>query len=148
MGIFNGLEINASGLALERLKLDTTSTNIANVNTTRTAEGGPYKRKTVQFSESLKNAQANSTDSQTPTIGGQESYGVKVTGIQSDNTEKTSYDPTNPDADQNGYVQTSNVNMADEMVNMIQTMRTYEADTSAAEMNKTILKKALEISKN
>ncbi|KRL99167.1 flagellar basal body rod protein FlgC [Liquorilactobacillus satsumensis] len=148
MGIFNGLEINASGLALERLKLDTTSTNIANVNTTRTAEGGPYKRKTVQFSESLKNVQANSTDSQTPTIGGQESYGVKVTGIQSDNTEKTSYDPTNPDADQNGYVQTSNVNMADEMVNMIQTMRTYEADTSAAEMNKTILKKALEISKN
>ncbi|KRL05517.1 flagellar basal body rod protein FlgC [Liquorilactobacillus oeni] len=145
MGIFNGLEINASGLALERLKLDTISTNIANVNTTRTPEGGPYKRKTVQFSESLKNTQAGSGKL---SLGGQTSYGVKVTGIQTDNTEKTSYDPTNPDADQNGYVRTSNVNMADEMVDMIQAMRTYEANSSAAEMNKTILKNALEISKN
>ncbi|KRL37563.1 flagellar basal-body rod protein FlgC [Liquorilactobacillus uvarum DSM 19971] len=147
MSIFNGLAINTSGLALERLKLDTISTNIANVNTTRTAEGGPYKRKSVEFSENLKNAQE--TDSTgTQLKGTPQSYGVKVTGIQTDNTEKTSYDPSNPDADQNGYVQTSNVNMADEMVDMIQAMRTYEANTSAAEMNKTMLKKALEISKD
>ncbi|WP_311406628.1 flagellar basal body rod protein FlgC [Liquorilactobacillus uvarum] len=147
MSIFNGLAINTSGLALERLKLDTISTNIANVNTTRTAEGGPYKRKSVEFSENLKNAQE--TDSTgTQLKGTPQSYGVKVTGIQTDDTEKTSYDPSNPDADQNGYVQTSNVNMADEMVDMIQAMRTYEANTSAAEMNKTMLKKALEISKN
>lgn len=152
MSIFNGLAINTSGLALERLKLDIISTNIANVNTTRTAEGGPYKRKSVEFSENLKNAQETySTGTQlkgTPLKGTPQSYGVKVTGIQTDDTEKTSYDPSNPDADQNGYVQTSNVNMADEMVDMIQAMRTYEANTSAAEMNKTMLKKALEISKN
>ena len=53
MSIFNGLQINASGLSLERMKLDVASTNIANVNTTRTAEGGPYKKKTVEFSENL-----------------------------------------------------------------------------------------------
>ncbi|KRM96873.1 flagellar basal-body rod protein FlgC [Liquorilactobacillus aquaticus DSM 21051] len=147
MSIFNGLAINTSGLALERLKLDTISTNIANVNTTRTAEGGPYKRKSVEFSENLKNAQQ--TDSTgTQLKGTPQSYGVKVTGIQTDNTEKTSYDPSNPDADKNGYVRMSNVNMADEMVDMIQAMRTYEANTSAAEMNKTMLKKALEISKD
>lgn len=146
MSIFNGLAINTSGLALERLKLDIISTNIANVNTTRTAEGGPYKRKSVEFAENLKNAQATD-DTGTQLKGMPQSYGVKVTGMQTDNTEKTSYDPSNPDADQNGYVRMSNVNMADEMVDMIQAMRTYEANTSAVEMNKTMLKKALEISK-
>ena len=144
MSVFNGLEINASGLALERLKLDTISTNIANVNTTRTAEGGPYKSKTVQFSESLKNAQSAGDTSQ----GSQMSYGVKVTGISQDTTDKVEYDPTNADADQNGYVHMSNVNLSDQMVNMLQAMRTYEANTSAAESNKDILKKALEISKS
>lgn len=59
MSIFNGLQINASGLALERLKLDTTSTNIANVNTTRTPEGGPYRRKSVQFAENLRQVEAD-----------------------------------------------------------------------------------------
>lgn len=146
MSIFNGLEINASGLALERLKLDTISTNIANVNTTHTAERGAYKSKTVEFSESVKNAQSAGE------IGtgarSQLSYGVKVTGIAQDNTDKVEYDPTNADADANGYVHISNVNLSDQMVNMIQTMRTYEADTSAAESNKDILKKALEISKS
>ncbi|EJF02193.1 flagellar basal body rod protein FlgC [Liquorilactobacillus mali] len=146
MSVFNGLEINASGLALERLKLDTISTNIANVNTTHTTEGGAYKSKTVQFGESLKNAQA-AGESDTG-IGSQMSYGVKVTGISQDNTDKVEYDPTNADADQNGYVHMSNVNLSDQMVNMIQTMRTYEANTSAAESNKDILKKALEISKS
>ncbi|KRL02117.1 flagellar basal body rod protein FlgC [Liquorilactobacillus capillatus] len=146
MSIFNGLAINTSGLALERLKLDTISTNIANVNTTRTPEGGPYKRKSVEFAENLKNAQGTDATG-TQLQGSPQSYGVKVTGMQTDNTEKTSYDPSNPDADQNGYVRMSNVNMADEMVDMIQAMRTYEANTSAAEMNKTMLKKALEISK-
>ena len=128
MSIFNGLQINASGLSLERMKLDVASTNIANVNTTRTAEGGPYKKKTVEFSENLRQAQG--------------------TNIAEDNTTKLTYDPTNPDADANGYVEMPNVNMADEMVDMIQAMRTYEANVSSTEANKNILKKALEISKD
>ena len=139
MSIFNGLQINASGLSLERMKLDVASTNIANVNTTRTAKGGPYKKKTVEFSENLRQAQGTNKIT---------SAGVKVTNIAEDNTTKLTYDPTNPDADANGYVEMPNVNMADEMVDMIQAMRTYEANVSSTEANKNILKKALEISKD
>lgn len=139
MSIFNGLQINASGLSLERMKLDVASTNIANVNTTRTAAGGPYKKKTVEFSENLRQAQGTNKIT---------SAGVKVTNIAEDNTTKLTYDPTNPDADANGYVEMPNVNMADEMVDMIQAMRTYEANVSSTEANKNILKKALEISKD
>lgn len=139
MSIFNGLQINASGLSLERMKLDVASTNIANVNTTRTAEGGPYKKKTVEFFENLRQAQGTNKIT---------SAGVKVTNIAEDNTTKLTYDPTNPDADANGYVEMPNVNMADEMVDMIQAMRTYEANVSSTEANKNILKKALEISKD
>ena len=139
MSIFNGLQINASGLSLERMKLDVASTNIANVNTTRTAEGGPSKKKTVEFSENLRQAQGTNKIT---------SAGVKVTNIAEDNTTKLTYDPTNPDADANGYVEMPNVNMADEMVDMIQAMRTYEANVSSTEANKNILKKALEISKD
>jgi len=138
VGIFNGLTINASGLALERLKLDTISANIANVNTNQTTETEAYQKKSVQFSENLKNSQ-NGLSS--------ESAGVKVTGIDTDDSVKLAYDPTNEAADENGYVAQSNVDMADEMVQIIQTVRTYEANVSASEMNKTILKKALEISK-
>ncbi|WP_313628676.1 flagellar basal body rod protein FlgC [Enterococcus italicus] len=140
MSIFNGLNINASGLALERFKLDTISTNIANVNTTKTAEGGPYKQKTVTFAENLRQSIGKNRL--------ERSYGVRTTGIVENQEVKMSYDPENPDADENGYVEQSNVNMADEMVAMLQAVRTYEANVSSAESNKTILKKALEISKN
>lgn len=137
MGIFNGLTINASGLALERLKLDTISSNIANVNTNQTQATAAYQKKSILFSENLKNSREG-----TPAT-----YGVKVTGIAADETEKLTYDPTNPAANAEGYVGQSNVDIADEMVAMLQAVRTYEANVSASEMNKTILKKALEISK-
>lgn len=103
MSIFDGLAINTSGLALERLKLDTISTNIANVNTNTTADGGPYRSKSVLFSENVKNA---GKDDSSIANGGQMSYGVKVNGIQQDDSVKRTYDPTNPQADQNGYVET------------------------------------------
>lgn len=145
MNIFTGLNINASGLALERLKLDTISTNIANANTHQTEEGEAYRRKTIDFSESLKQfQQANPGDAPQRPV----SFGVKVNGILRDNTENISYDPSNPAADENGYVELSNVNMADEMVAMIEAVRTYEANASSLEANKLILKKALEISKD
>ncbi|MFN6685095.1 flagellar basal body rod protein FlgC [Enterococcus gallinarum] len=137
MGVFDGLTINASGLALERLKLDTISTNIANVNTNQTENSEAYQKKSILFSENLKTIQDGKT----------KNYGVKVTGIQTDETLKLTYDPTNPAADEDGYLEQSNVDIADEMVAMIQAVRTYEANVSTSEMNKTILKKALEISK-
>ncbi|MHC5269538.1 flagellar basal body rod protein FlgC [Enterococcus sp. LJL98] len=145
MTIFTGLNINASGLALERLKLDTISTNIANANTHQTTDSAAYQRKTIEFSESLKKFQStNTTQASRPPM----SFGVKVDGILQDTTENVSYDPTNPAADENGYLALSNVNMADEMVAMIEAVRTYEANASSLEANKLLLKKALEISKD
>ena len=131
MGVFDGLTINASGLALERLKLDTISTNIANVNTNQTENSEAYQKKSILFLKILRRFKMER----------QKNYGVKVTGIQTDETLKLTYDPTNPAADEDGYLEQSNVDIADEMVAMIQAVRTYEANVSASEMNKTILKK-------
>ncbi len=141
MSVFDSMRINGSGLTLERLKLDTISTNIANVNTTRTAEGGPYRKKEVTFEEYLMSKKNG--------LGGMEkSFGVKPTGIEESDEILLAYDPLSPDADEDGYVQQSNVNMADEMVEMMNTLRTYEANTTALNASKSILKKALEISAN
>ncbi|SFH51527.1 flagellar basal body rod protein FlgC [Pisciglobus halotolerans] len=141
MSVFDSMRINGSGLTLERLKLDTISTNVANVNTTRTAEGGPYRKKEVTFEENLMSKKNG--------LGGMEkSFGVKPTGIEESDEILLAYDPLSPDADEDGYVQQSNVNMADEMVEMMNTLRTYEANTTALNASKSILKKALEISAN
>ena len=143
MSVFNSMKINASGLTLERLKMDIASTNIANVNTTRTEEGGPYRRKEVVFQESLLNARNNITDQME-----KKSFGVKVTEIMEDDENfKIIYDPNHPDADEDGYVMMPNVNMVDEMISLIKTQRSYEANITALNTSKNILKKALEISK-
>ncbi|WP_313468917.1 flagellar basal body rod protein FlgC [Carnobacterium sp.] len=144
MAIFDSMHINASGLSLERLKLDTISTNIANVNTTRTAEGGPYVKKEVIFEESLKNV-ASALNGKP----GEKSFGVKATEIAENRDNLVmEYNPTHPDADGNGYVQMPNVNMADEMIDMITAQRTYDANVTALNASKDMLKKALEISIN
>lgn len=141
MSIFDSMRINSSGLSLERLKLDTISSNIANVNTTRTEEGGPYQKKTVVFEESLMQ--------KTSDLAGninQKSFGVRATGIEASDEIVIEYNPTHPDADEFGYVTKSNVNMADEMVEMMNTIRTYEANVTATNASKNMLSKALEIS--
>ena len=140
MAVFDALHISSSGLSLERLKLDTISTNIANVNTTRTEEGGPYQRKTVVFQEALKNS------SHQLNLNNQKSFGVRTTEIATDETVVMTYDPSHPDANAEGYVASSNVNMADEMVNMMNTIRAYEANAPALEAGKDMLKQALLIS--
>ncbi|WP_373738323.1 flagellar basal body rod protein FlgC [Jeotgalibaca porci] len=140
MAVFDALHISSSGLSLERLKLDTISTNIANVNTTRTEEGGPYQRKTVVFQEALKNS------SHQLNLNNQKSFGVRTTEIATDETVVMTYDPSHPDANAEGYVASSNVNMADEMVNMMNTIRAYEANATALEAGKDMLKQALLIS--
>lgn len=139
MGIFDSFNINSSGLSLERIKLDTISTNIANVNTTRTENGGPYRRKEVVFEESLKQQTSNNV---------MKSYGVKTTGILEDQEVKRVYQPEHPDSDEYGYLELTNVNLSDEMINMMNTLRTYEANASAFESSKNMMKKALEISKD
>lgn len=141
MSIFDSMRINSSGLSLERLKLDTISSNIANVNTTRTEEGGPYQKKTVVFEESLMQKTSDLAGSIN-----QKSFGVRATGIEASDEIVIEYNPTHPDADELGYVTKSNVNMADEMVEMMNTIRTYEANVTATNASKNMLSKALEIS--
>lgn len=144
MSVFNSMQINSSGLTLERFKMDTISTNIANVNTTRTEDGGPYRRKEVIFEESLKK--------EINKISGNEDYksfGVRATEIYEDNEGlKRVYNPSHPDADVQGYVLMPNVNMVDEMIGLINAQRTYEANVTALNTSKSILMKALEISKD
>lgn len=143
MSVFNSMKINASGLTLERLKMDIISTNIANVNTTRTEDGGPYSRKEVIFEESLLEAKNKLTGKME-----KKSFGVRVTEIAEDNENyKVLYDPEHPDADEDGYVLAPNVNLVDEMIDLINTQRAYEANVTALNTSKNMLKKALEISK-
>ena len=143
MSLFDSMQINASGLSLERLKLDTISTNVANINTTRTEDGGPYLKKSVLFQESLKQHESFFTGERSV-----KSFGVKVTGVEEDNENlKYVFDPSHPDADEQGYVAYPSVDLADEMVEMMQTIRTYDANVTALNASKDMMKKALEISR-
>lgn len=141
MGIFDSMKINTSGLNLERLKLDTISSNITNVNTTRTADGGPYLKKEVTFEESIKSLQANLNGLPT-----RQSFGVRSTGIvENEENTKLVYEPNHPDANEEGYVEYSNVDMADEMIDMMTTMRAYDANITAMNASKAMLNQALKI---
>lgn len=145
MGFFGSMDTSASGLTAQRLRLDIISQNLANADTTRTANGGPYKRKTVVFEE-VQNKESFSS-----ILKKQSSYknnGVRVSSIvEDDSAFPVSYDPTHPDADANGYVQLSNVNTVEEMVNMISASRSYEANVTSFNTMKAMFTKALEIGK-
>ncbi|MHB1392425.1 MAG: flagellar basal body rod protein FlgC [Clostridia bacterium] len=144
MAFLNSINISASGLTAEKLRMDVISRNIANVNTTRTADGTPYRRQVVvfqagdkqmPFSEYLNDASKNLIGS-----------GVKVAGIAEDKTPfKSVYDPGHPDADEKGYVKMPNIDVMTEMVNMISASRAYEANVTAINSAKSMALKALEI---
>ena len=144
MGLFQSFNISASGMTAERFRTDIIAENIANVNTTSTADGGPYRRKIVTFSE--KNvtpfSQVYST-SKNAAVGN----GVKVSKVTEDyETDFTmEYDPSNPDADENGYVSYPNVNTVTEMTNLIDATRAYEANTTAFDASKNLAEKGLQI---
>lgn len=139
LGVFNTLRISSSGLSAERLRMDTIASNVANVNTTRTESGGPYVRKIAVFEENLKAAKDKTS------FNGK---GVKVSAIVEDTSDlKTMYDPTHPDADENGYVAMPNVNILNEMADLIASSRAYEANTTVISTTKNMYLKALEIGK-
>jgi flagellar basal-body rod protein FlgC len=145
MGYFSSMDISASGLSAQRLRMDVISQNIANINTTRTEDGTPYRRKLVVFEE--KNL--NSPFSNYLSKSSREKYagtGVRVSRIIEDSTPYRSvYDPGHPDADENGYVKMPNINVITEMVNMISASRAYEANVTAINSTKSMALKALEI---
>ena len=141
MKIFKTFEISASGLTAEKLRMDTIASNIANSTTTRTEDGGPYRRKIAVFKENLEK-EINRISNKTETI----SKGVKVEAIVEDNTPfKRVYDPNHPDADEEGYVEMPNVNVLNEMVDMIAATRAYEANVTALNASKAMFLKALEL---
>lgn len=144
MGFLNSISTSASALTAEKLRMDIISKNIANVNTTRTANGTPYRRQTVVFESAGSNVPFSQylSDASKAMIGS----GVKVKGIVEDKTPfKLVYEPGHPDADEKGYVKMPNVDVMTEMVNMITASRAYEANVTAINSAKSIAMKALEI---
>jgi flagellar basal-body rod protein FlgC len=143
MGMFGAIDAAASGMTAERLRLDVISNNIANVNTTRTAEGGPYRRQYVVFEpRSGEGAFARSLKGQL------QLNGVKVTGITKDDSPpRMVYEPGHPDADADGYVKMPNFSIITEMVDMMTASRAYEANVASVNVAKSMMLKALEIGK-
>ncbi|SDF38808.1 flagellar basal body rod protein FlgC [Sporolituus thermophilus] len=141
MGLFGAIDAAASGMTAERLRMDVISNNIANANTTRTAEGGPYRRQMVIFQPRL--GQKSFADLFSNEL---ENVGVRVVGIVKDNAPfRQVYDPNHPDANADGYVTMPNVNIIAEMVDMMTAARAYEANVTAINAAKNMALKALEI---
>ena len=150
MGIFNSINIAATGLSANRLRLDVIADNMANVNTTRTAEGGPYKRSRV-----VMRPVAESPFWRSPflpeTLDNGVGKGVRVVEVQKDTKTESRfvYDPTHPDAilsgPREGYVEMPNVDVVTEMVDMISATRSYEANAAIIEGSKSMFQRALSI---
>ncbi len=138
MGLYTSIEVSASGLSAQRLAMDVIANNLANVNTTRTPEGGPFKRQLVVFAQ--KNEPATQADSLDGTPDpGQSRAGVQAVGIVNDDSpDRLVYDPTHPDADPKGYVHMPNIEVVKEMVDMMAASRAYEADVTAITESRTI----------
>jgi len=148
MGLYDSLNISASGLTAQRLRLDVIASNIANANTTRGVDGQPYARKVVVFGE----RQVSFKDQLSQELNSVQSQGVRVTDITKDSAPfKLVYDPSHPDSMKDpaspmyGYVRMPNVDISTEMVDMISATRSYEANITAINASKGMAMKALEI---
>jgi len=143
MDFFDALHVSSSGLSAQRLRMNLISANLANMNTTRTKAGGPYRRKDPVFA-----AQAPGGSFREMLRSRQKEMLTKVAviGIVEDSRAPIRrYDPKHPEADRNGYVSLPNINVMEEMVNMISATRSYEANVSAIKAAKAMALKALEI---
>ena len=148
MGMFDALNVSATGLTAERLRMDVTAENLANAQTTRGADGRPYRRKEVVLSE----VQSGGFGSQLAkavgagSTSGSQPGGVEVSGITQDQTPgKLVYDPGHPDADAKGYVRMPNVDTVAEMVDLISASRAYEANVTAMNAAKQMFSKTLDL---
>ena len=147
MSIFSSFNINASGMTAQRYRMDIISENVANAQTTRTEDGTPYRRKVVTLEQrgeqvgTFSSVFGKASDSY-------KGQGVRVSKVSEDtwNDMVMAYDPSHPDADENGYVTYPNVNIVTEMTNLIDASRSYEANATAFNASKTIAMKGLEMS--
>ena len=134
MNAFSSMQISATGLAAERLRMDTISSNMANASTTRNAQGekSPYVRKIAVFQEALDSKK--------------QMAGVKAVGIEEDKSPlRREYNPNHPDADEEGYVEYPNVDLLVEMSDLIAASRAYESNVDTLNAQKNMISKALEI---
>ncbi|MCL5256742.1 MAG: flagellar basal body rod protein FlgC [Chloroflexi bacterium] len=144
MGYLSSLQISASGLTAQRLRMDVISNNLANMETTRTARGGPYLREQVVFSSrastGARGILANSLQ------GPSQQAGVRAISIVEDqNAVRRVYDPTHPDAGPDGYVTYPDINVVTEMTDMISASRAYEANITALNVAKDMAVKTLDL---
>jgi flagellar basal-body rod protein FlgC len=138
MRVFRNIDVAGSALTAHRLWMDTISGNLANVNTTRTPEGGPYVRRVPIFQERLMEAMDD----------GSTSSGVRVVDVAKDPLPpRMQYQPDHPDADEKGYVAYPNVNLVREMADMLVASRAYEANLTVVETGKSMWNSALDIMK-
>ncbi|MGL5354456.1 MAG: flagellar basal body rod protein FlgC [Clostridium sp.] len=132
MSMFDSMRISASGLSAERLRMDTITSNMTNAQTTRGEDGKPYVRKIAVFQEALDSKKGLN--------------GVKAVGIVEDKSPlRTVFDPSHPDANEEGYVVMPNVNILNEMADMISASRSYEANVDTLNASKSMFMKSLEI---
>ena len=159
-GLFAALKISSTGLTAQRRRLNAIAENLANIHTTKTPEGGPFKRRITRFTEMSQKSTfyANLAEKRlalsTPRIGHRgldigasvgEFTGVRATQELDDSDPLLVYDPKHPDADQFGYVEMPNINVVTEMVDMLSAQRAYEANVTALKATKDMARKALEI---
>ena len=146
MSFLSSLNISGTGMTAQRMRLDVAAENIANIETTRTESGGPYRRKLI-----VLQAKDNSFRDVLNTVAGksvQTNAGVQATAIIDDETElKAVYDPEHPDADENGYVMMPNIDMVKEMTDSMAATRSYEANITAYNAVKLMAQKALDVGK-
>lgn len=147
MSMFSAFNINASGLTAQRYRMDVISENVANASTTRTADGTPYRRKVVTFEEKGGQTAFSRVLGKAAYSHGYSGQGVKVSGVYEDHETEMNmvYDPSHPDADENGYVTYPNVNIITEMTNMIDASRAYETNSTAFNASKSMVLQGLEI---
>jgi flagellar basal-body rod protein FlgC len=160
MGLFDAIDIAGSGLSAERVRMDVTAENLANAQTTRTAAGGPYRRQEVvlqqaqpgAFGTALQGAMSNSgfegiegaTQLPLQASGKTPTGGVQVAAIVNDQTpDQLVYDPSNPEANTQGYVQMPNVDTVTEMTDLISESRSYDADVTAMQTSKSMFSTTL-----
>jgi flagellar basal-body rod protein FlgC len=161
--MFRGLGIAASGMDAQRLRMDVAAQNIANADVTRTAEGGPYRRRVVelatareaQFTRALQDAGGLkpadvAAVAKVPRLAGEpatsQEYGVEVLGVREDaSAGPRVYEPGHPDADADGYVTYPNVRVTDEMIELMDARRLFEANATVFQVTKAMLRRSIDL---
>ena len=150
MGFFDGYNVSTSGMSAQRTRINVVSANIANAKTTHTAEGGPYKKQQVVFEDILvANSKKTNTNDVETTNNKNSDVSLRGVGVksivQSDAKPVMRYEPAHPDADEKGYVAYPDINPVIEMVDLIEAMRSYEANVASFNTHKNIDSKTLDI---